>query len=78
MMGYTEIRKNVAENAKSCPFCGWEPEAKDVNRTDSREYDEEYFGIRCKGNDCSAWYEDDVRTWMKPVAPGEEQERVQV
>jgi len=76
MMGYNEIRRSVAENADSCPFCGWEPEAQHVSRTESREYDEEYFGINCR--ECPAWYEDEVREWALPVAPGEEQERVRV
>lgn len=76
MMGYNEIRQSVVDNAGACPFCGWEPEAKHVSRTESREYDEEYFSVSCR--ECPGWYEDEGREWLKPVAPGEEQERVRV
>lgn len=71
-----KIRHEVVENAGDCPFCGWSPEVQHVSRRDSREYDEEYYGVNC--HNCSAWYEDDSREWLKPVAPGEEQERVRV
>lgn len=70
-----EIRSTVAEKADECAFCGWEPESQHVSRT-TGGYDEDYYGIDCRG--CSAWYEHGSLEWMKPVAPGEEQERVSV
>jgi len=76
MMSITEIHDNVAQRATECPFCGYDPEAADVQTSRSDRYDEEYHGIDCP--ECRARYEDDQQEWYKPTAPGEETPRVQV
>jgi len=76
MMSITEIHDNVAQRASECPFCGYDPEAKDVRTTQSDDYDEEYHGIDCP--ECMARYADDMQEWMKPTPPGEETPRIRV
>lgn len=76
MMSEGELRRSVLDTAGMCPFCGYEPEIGDVSRTVSREYDEEYYGVECRG--CAASYGHDAGAWLKPTPPGEDAERVRV
>lgn len=76
MIDRSQIRTNVVERAGSCRFCGNDPETTDVTRTESREYDEVYYGINCPN--CPAQYDDDGREWWTPTPPGEDTPRISV
>lgn len=72
----SELRTDVVDTAGPCPFCGLSPKVGDVSCTRASDIDEEYFNVNCRG--CEGWYEHTSREWVKPVAPGGEQERVRV